>query len=128
MAFIFGLFVILHGLVHLLYFGQSIRLFELQPGMVWPSGSWLLSGFISDEMIRLLAGAFCILSTVGFTVGGIGVFFSLSWIYPMLITTAIFSSLAFVVLWDAKIKKLNDKGGAGIILNILIIVTVILVN
>ena len=35
-----SLLVILHGLVHLLYFGQSARLFELQPGMGWPDGSW----------------------------------------------------------------------------------------
>ena len=37
---IFGIFIILHGLVHLLYFGQSTRYFELQPGMVWPDGAW----------------------------------------------------------------------------------------
>jgi hypothetical protein len=28
---IFGVFIVLHGLIHLLYFGQSRRLFELQP-------------------------------------------------------------------------------------------------
>jgi hypothetical protein len=31
---IFGVFIVLHGLVHLLYFGQSARYFELQPEMV----------------------------------------------------------------------------------------------
>jgi len=31
-----ALFLILHGLVHLLYLGQSRCLFELQPDMEWP--------------------------------------------------------------------------------------------
>jgi len=37
MNFILGIFFILHGLVHLLYAGQSLRLFELRPGMTWPT-------------------------------------------------------------------------------------------
>jgi hypothetical protein len=36
---IFGIFIILHGLVHMLYFGQSQKLFELQAGMTLPDGS-----------------------------------------------------------------------------------------
>jgi hypothetical protein len=34
LRFIIGVFIVLHGLVHLLYFGHSRRLFELQPGML----------------------------------------------------------------------------------------------
>jgi hypothetical protein len=34
LSVIFGIFITLHGLVHLLYSGQSVRLFELQTGMV----------------------------------------------------------------------------------------------
>jgi len=40
---IIGVFIVLHGLVHLLYFGQSWRFFELQPEMVWPEDSWAFS-------------------------------------------------------------------------------------
>ena len=36
---VIGVFIILHGLVHMLYFGQSRKFFELQPGMTWPDGS-----------------------------------------------------------------------------------------
>ena len=39
LGFIFGVFIVVHVLIHLFYFGQSRRLFELQPGMVWPDGS-----------------------------------------------------------------------------------------
>ena len=34
-AIIMGMFFILHGLVHLLYVGQSGRLFELRPNIVF---------------------------------------------------------------------------------------------
>lgn len=37
---IVGVFIVLHGLVRLLYFGQSQRFFKLKPGLVWPDGSW----------------------------------------------------------------------------------------
>jgi hypothetical protein len=51
----FGIFLILHGLVHLLYAGQSLRYFELRPAMTWPDGSWLLSKILADRAARLLA-------------------------------------------------------------------------
>ena len=59
---IFSVFIVLHGLVHLLYFGQSARYFELQPGMVWPDGSWALSRFVGDATTRNLASNLLILA------------------------------------------------------------------
>ncbi len=41
MQIVVGVFLILHGLVHLLYAGQALRYFELRPGMTWPDASWL---------------------------------------------------------------------------------------
>jgi len=51
MESIVGIFLILHGLVHFLYAGQSIRLFELQAGMIWPDASWALSKNLKIEKI-----------------------------------------------------------------------------
>ena len=73
MNIISGVFFLLHGLVHLLYFGQSARLFELQPGMVWPDGSWTFRRHFGDEATRVLASTLCILAAIGFVVGGIGI-------------------------------------------------------
>jgi hypothetical protein len=67
MRFIFGIFILLHGLVHLLYFGHSLRYFELKPGMVWPDGSWILSRLISDQAARNLAGILLILAAIGYS-------------------------------------------------------------
>ena len=50
LAIIMGIFFVLHGLVHLLYAGQSRRLFELRPKMVWPDGSWAFSQLLGDEI------------------------------------------------------------------------------
>jgi hypothetical protein len=67
---LFGLFFVLHGLVHLLYFGQSARYFELQPGMVWPDGSWLFSRLFQNATIRNIAGILLILTAAGFVAAG----------------------------------------------------------
>jgi hypothetical protein len=69
---LFGAFIVLHGLVHMLYFGQSARYFELQPGMVWPDGSWAFSRFLDNAAVRNLAGILLILAAVGFAAGGAG--------------------------------------------------------
>ncbi len=69
----FGVFSILHGLVHRLYFGQSARYFELQPDMTWPDGAWAFSKLLGDDAIRTLASAACILAALGFVIGGIGI-------------------------------------------------------
>lgn len=61
-----GIFIILHGLVHVLYAGQSWRFFELQSEMVWPDYSWLLSRFLSKKNMRWLAGMMCITSAISF--------------------------------------------------------------
>ena len=40
---VLGIFMVLHGLVHLLYFGHGLRFFEL-PDLAWPDGSWVFRG------------------------------------------------------------------------------------
>ena len=72
--FVFGVFIILHGLVHLLYFGQSQKYFELQPGMSWPAGSWAFSRLLGDGTTRSLTSLLCVLVAVVLVTGGIGFF------------------------------------------------------
>lgn len=63
-AMITGIFLILHGLVHLIYAGRSGRYFELSSSMTWPYGSWLFSKFLGDESMRLLATRMLVLSAI----------------------------------------------------------------
>ena len=96
-----GIFIILHGLVHLLYFGQSWRFFELQAGMVWPDGSWAFSRLLGNESTRLLASAACVLAAVGFVAGGIGILAEQSWWRTAVIGASIFSSVLYLLFWTS---------------------------
>ncbi|MBN2115801.1 MAG: hypothetical protein JW730_04480 [Anaerolineales bacterium] len=125
LSILLGVFFVLHGLVHLLYFGKSAHYFELQPGMVWPSGSWAFSKVLGDAMIRNLASILLILAAIGFIAGGIGVFFQQTWWRALVVGTAIFSSMVFLLLWDAGFQHLDNKGGVGILINLAILVVLL---
>src|SRR5512140_909327 len=79
---IFGIFIVLHGLVHLLYFGQSARYFELTPGMIWPDGSWAFSRLLENGVTANLASISLILVAIALIAGGTGILFSQAWWRP----------------------------------------------
>jgi hypothetical protein len=124
----FGIFLILHGLVHLLYAGQSLRYFELRPAMTWPDGSWLLSKILADRAARLLAAILLAMTALGFCVAGLGLFFQQNWWRPATVGTAIFSTVVFLLFWDGKPKALSEKGGIGILINLAILAVVLLLQ
>jgi hypothetical protein len=128
LKFIIGAFIVLHGLVHLLYFGQSWRLFELQPNMVWPKGSWAFSKLLEDDTIRLLASISCVLAAIGFAVGGIGILVRQAWWHPVVVGSAAFSAVIFILFWDGKTQKLGDKGGIGLLINLAILMAVLILR
>lgn len=123
---LFGVFIVLHGLVHLLYLGQSRRLFEMQPGMVWPDGSWAFSALLGNGSTRLLASICLLAVTAGFVAGGAGVFLRQSWWQPLIIGASIFSSVLYVLLWDGGLQNLDDKGGLGLLINVALVTAVLL--
>jgi hypothetical protein len=120
-----GLFFILHGLVHLVYFAQSARFFTLREGFKWPNGSWAFSIIFKNKAIRNLAGFFCLLSALCFIAGGIALFANHSNWYYLIVGSAVFSTFIFVLFWDGVIDKLGCKGIFGILINITIIVMLV---
>jgi hypothetical protein len=127
LQFVFGVFLVLHGLVHLLYFGQSTRRFELRPGMVWPDGSWAFSKLLGDETTRNLVSIACIIAAIGFVAGGVGFFISQAW-WPVVATVATFSSIAFILFWDGKLRQLADQGAVAILINLAILMALLVVQ
>ena len=117
---IFGVFIVLHGLVHLLYFGQSARYFELQPEMVWPDASWAFSRLLGDEATRILASISCVLAAIGFVAGGIGILVMQAWWHPVVLGSAAFSAVIIVLFWDGTMQKLNDQGAIALLINLAI--------
>jgi len=125
MILIISLILLLHGIVHLLYFGQSLRYFELQPGMVWPDGSWFFTKFLSVSSNRSLAGMACIIAAAGFLSGGTGLLFNQVWWQALILGSAGLSILIFILFWDGKWQKLADKGGIGLLINFVLIYVII---
>jgi hypothetical protein len=123
---VFGTFTMLHGLVHLLYFGQSQRVFELQPGMVWPDGSWAFSRLLGDGTTRMLASAFLVLAGIGFLSGGVGLLAGQPWWRPAIASVAAFSSVTYLLLWNGAFQNLDNQGWIGILINVAILVAVLM--
>jgi hypothetical protein len=128
LRFIVGAFIVLHGLVHLLYSGQSQRLFELQPGMVWPDGSWAFSKLLGEGATRVLASVACVLAALGFVAGGIAIFLGQSWWRPLVIGAAAFSAAIFVLFWNGGLQKLPDQGAIAILINLAILFAVLVLQ
>lgn len=128
LKFIIGIFIVLHGLVHLLYFGQSWRLFELQPGLVWPDGSWVFSTLLGHEATRWLASLACVLAAIGFVAGGIGILVGQVWWRPVVVSAAAFSAVIYILFWDGVMQRLADKGGIGLLINLAILAVVLLLR
>jgi len=128
LRFIFGAFIVLHGLVHLLYFGQSRRLFELRPGMVWPDGSWAFSKLLGDEATRWLANISYVLAAIGFAAGGLGILVGQAWWRPVVVISAAFSAVIVLLFWDGKMRKLDDQGLIALLINVAILVAVLILH
>lgn len=125
LRFLIGIFIILHGLVHLWYVTLSQRLVEFQADMGWTGRSWLFSNLLGDATTRLLATAAYVLATIVFVAAGIGILVRAGWWRPVLVGSAVFSSAAIVVFWDGSTEMLVQKGLLGLLINVAILVAVL---
>ena len=123
--FVIGIFMVLLGLVHLLYCGQSQRAFGLQAGMVWPDGSWAFSRMLGDGGTRLLATALLALAAAGFVGGGAGILAGQGWWRPVVVGAAGLSSAIFLVFWDGGWQNLDDKGVIALLINAAILIAIL---
>ena len=123
-----GAVFVLHGVVHLLYFGQSRRIFELRPKLVWPDGSWAFSKILGDETTRLVASIALILTAAGYVAGGLGIFTRQAWWRPLILVSAALSAAIFVLFWDGKIEAIDAKGGVGLLISVAILTVVLILD
>ncbi len=125
---IVAVFLGLHGLVHLLYLGQSAGLFELRPGLTWPTGSWLLSKLLVDRTVRIVADAFCVLAALGFAVAAVGLAFDQSWWRPVVAAAAILSALLYILFWNGQFQRLDQQGAIALFINAAILVVALVLR
>jgi len=120
-----SVFLALHGLVHLLYFAQSARIFELKPGMTWPAGSWAFSKVLGDNATRTLASTFCVLVAAGFLIGAVGVLSSQSWWERPVVASAVVSAALFILSWNGQLQNIDGQGAVGLFLDALILISIL---
>jgi hypothetical protein len=128
MRLVIAVVFILHGLVHLLYFGQSAGLFELQPGMLWPQGSWAFARLLGIAATKGLASAACVAAAAGFAGGGVGLLLRQAWWRLAVVDSAVFSIVLFVLFWDGSLHRLDNQGAIGILINAAILAAVAAYN
>jgi hypothetical protein len=122
---LFGIFVVLHGLVHLWYVVLSQRLVEFQADMGWTGESWIFSPLFGDDTTRWLATVLYGLATLGFVAGGIGVFAHQEWWRPLVIGSAAVSAVAVLLFWDSGLQLLVQKGLIGFLINVAFLVALV---
>lgn len=123
-----GVFMVLHGLVHLLYFGQSARFFELQTGMEWPDGAWAFSKLLGNTSTRMLANVLLIVVALLFVAAGVSIFARQDWWRLAVIASAAISTVVFILLWNGKFEHLANNGWVGILINVVILAAIFLVE
>ena len=126
--FSFGVCIIVLGLVHLAYFGQSQGVWTLQTGAAWPQGSWVVANLLDARTARLVASGASFLAALGYLFGGLGMFAEgRSW--RLLVGGAgMLSTTMFVMYWDGGMQHLNDQGGIVVLANLAVMVAVLILR
>jgi hypothetical protein len=118
---VIGLLAVLHGGIHLLYFGHSQRYFELVEGFRWPEDSWLLSPLTGVKTLLTTAGVLLLVSGLLLGASGAAYLFRQSWGEFALTAGALWSSLTYLTLWDGKGRQLPDQGLIGVLINLVLL-------
>jgi hypothetical protein len=121
---VLGIFMVLHGLVHLLYFGHGLRFFEL-PDLAWPDDSWAFGWLPGVDSVRRLAAGANVLAMLGFVAGGVGVLAVWSWWQPVAVGSAVFSTAIWLLFWDGTMQRLAEQGLVAIVINAAILFAVL---
>lgn len=121
MKILIGIIYILHGLVHLLYMGHSLKQFELEKGFIWPQNSCLLAGILSPQKKEMIAAALCAIAALCFILAGIFALTDQSLQKIVTIAATLTSTILYVSFWNGRIQKWHTQGGIAIIINMAIL-------
>ncbi len=123
-----GIFFVLHGWVHLVYAGQSQRLYQLRPGMTWPHGSWFFARLRGDSLACPIATMVLALTTLGFIAGAAGLFLNQDWWRLTITSASVLSAAIFILSWDGKLEAVDAQGWIGVLIDLAIIVSVLVLK
>jgi hypothetical protein len=126
MNILIGIFILLHGLVHMWYVTLSMGWVEFQANMGWTGRSWLLSNLLGNDIIRMVSTVFYGLSTITFLVAGVGLLAKQDWSRVWMIAASVISTITILVFWDGNIGMPVEKGLLGLLINIGILVAILM--
>ncbi len=116
-----GIFITLHGLVHIWYIVLARQIVPFKPEMGWSGKSWLFTNLIGDTMTRILVSILLGLVTLGLSAGGIGFITQQQWSRPILVVFAGLSATVLVLFWDGSLQLAAQKGLIGLLIDAAII-------
>jgi hypothetical protein len=117
MRIVIGIFIILHGLVHLWYVTLSQGWVKFQNDMGWTGESWLLTDLVGSNLNRWLATFLYSLATITFLLAGVGFLANQEWARVWIVVASVISVVTILVFWDGKLNMFVEKGGLGILIS-----------
>ena len=121
-----GIFLLLHGLVHMWYVTLSQGWVEFQSNMGWTGKSWLLTNLFGNDMTRVIATILYGLSTATFLLAGSGMLAKQEWSRLWMIIASVISTITILVFWDGSLNMPVEKGALGLMINIGILIAILL--
>lgn len=117
MRIVIGIFIILHGLVHLWYVTLRQGWVKFQNDMGWTGESWLLTDMVGSNLNRWLATFLYSLATITFLLAGVGFLANQEWARVWIVVASVISVVTILVFWDGKLNMFVEKGGLGILIS-----------
>jgi len=126
MQILFGIFLILHGLVHMWYVVLSQRWVEFQSEMGWTGVSWLLTGSLGNKITNILATIFYSVSAIAFVLSGVGFFAKQDWTRTSIVIASIISALTILIFWDGKLTQPVERGLLGLFISFAVLIAAVI--
>jgi hypothetical protein len=114
---LFAIFVLLHGLVFLIYPAMAQGWMPLPEGTDFTGRSWLLGNVLGEPGTRTLGTYLFTTVVLIFLIAFVGLAFRQDWSTGWLYGALILSSLGLVVMWDGHPARLPDQGLIGLLIN-----------
>ena len=122
---IFGIFILLHGLVHIWYIVLAQQWVAFKPEMGFSGESWMFTKRLGDSATRKFASANYAVSTFLLVIAAIAILMASAWkIYPLLFGS-MSSAVTIIIFWDGKKDKIIEKGLLGFIIDVTIIAVIL---
>jgi hypothetical protein len=78
--------------------------------------------------MRLMAVISLALAASGFVAGGLGLFLHQDWWHTIVAGAAVLSTAIFIGFWDGKRQSLAGSGGVGVLINLAILVSILILK